>query len=56
MSPPEDLQLRRGAGRQGIARVRRAQLARLAWEAVAQSAVLAEIDLALLFSVNTGLD
>ena len=43
---PEDLQLRRGSGRQGIARVRRAQLARLAWEAVAQETLLTVEDIA----------
>ena len=43
---PEDQQLRRESGRQGIARVRRAQLARIAWEAVAQETFLTVEDVA----------
>jgi hypothetical protein len=43
---PEDDQLRRQAGRQAVTRVRRAQLLRLAWEAVAQETYLTVEDLA----------
>jgi len=43
---PEDDQLRRQAGRQAVTRVRRAQLLRLAWEAVAQETYRTVEDLA----------
>jgi len=43
---PEDQPLRQGAGRRGVARVRRAQLTRIAWEAVAQEAFLTVEDVA----------
>jgi len=43
---PEDDQLRHGAGRQAVARVRRAQIERMAWEAVAQETYLTAEDLA----------
>ncbi len=43
---PEDDQLRQKAGRQAVTRVRRAQLVRLAWEAVAQETYLTVEDLA----------
>jgi hypothetical protein len=43
---PEDDQLRQQAGRQAVTRVRRAQLLRLAWEAVAQETYLTVEDLA----------
>ena len=43
---PEDDELRQGAGRQAVARVRRAQIERLAWEAVAQETYLTVEDLA----------
>jgi hypothetical protein len=43
---PEDQQLRRGAGRQAVARVRRLQIERMGWEAVAQGAYLTVEDLA----------
>lgn len=42
----EDDQLRQGAGRQAVARVRRAQIERMAWEAVAQETYLTVEDLA----------
>lgn len=42
----EDNQLRRGAGRQAVARVRRAQIERMAWEAIAQETYLTVEDLA----------
>lgn len=43
---PEDNHLRQNAGRQGVARVRRAQIERMAWEAVAQETYLTVEDLA----------
>lgn len=43
---PEDDRLRRRAGRQAVAQVRRAQLQRVAWEAVAQETYLTVEDLA----------
>lgn len=43
---PEDDQRRQGAGRQAMARVRRAQIERMAWEAVAQETYLTVEDLA----------
>jgi len=43
---PEDDQLRQGAGRQGVLRARRAQIERMAWEAVAQETYLTVEDLA----------
>lgn len=43
---PEDDQLRQGAGRQAVARVRQAQIERIAWEAVAQETYLTVEDLA----------
>lgn len=43
---PADIQLRQGSGRRGVARVRRVQLARIAWEAVAQEAFLTLEDVA----------
>jgi len=43
---PEDQRLRQGTGRQGVTRVRRAQLARIAWEAVAQETFLTVEDVA----------
>jgi len=42
---PDD-ELRRGAGRQGVAQVRRTQIQRMAWEAVAQETYLTVEDLA----------
>lgn len=41
-----DDELRRGAARQGVSRVRRAQMRRMAWEAVAQETYLTVEDLA----------
>ncbi|HJW89986.1 MAG TPA: DUF1670 domain-containing protein [Anaerolineales bacterium] len=43
---PEDDRLRQGARRQAVARVRRAQMERMAWEAVAQETYLTVEDLA----------
>jgi hypothetical protein len=43
---PDDDKLRQGAGRQGVLRVRRAQIERMAWEAVAQGTYLTVEDLA----------
>lgn len=43
---PEDNQLRHGAGRQAVARVRWGQIERMAWEAVAQETYLTVEDLA----------
>ncbi len=43
---PADDALRQGAGRRGVAQVRRAQLTRIAWEAVAQDTYLTLEDLA----------
>lgn len=43
---PEDQQLRQRAGRQGVARVRQAQLTRVAWEAMAQETYLTIEDVA----------
>jgi len=43
---PQDDQLRQSAGRQAVARVRRAQIERMAWEALAQETYLTVEDLA----------
>lgn len=43
---PEDDQLRQGAGRRSVAQVRRVQVERMAWEAVAQETYLTVEDLA----------
>ena len=43
---PKDHRLRQGAGRQGVMHVRRAQLTRIAWEAVAQETFLTIEDVA----------
>jgi hypothetical protein len=43
---PDDEELRQGAGRQGVARMRRVQIQRVAWEAVAQETYLTVEDLA----------
>lgn len=43
---PEDHRLRQGTGRQGVQGVRRAQLVRIAWEAVAQETFLTIEDVA----------
>ncbi len=43
---PEDHRLRQGTGRQGVKGVRRAQLVRIAWEAVAQETFLTIEDVA----------
>jgi hypothetical protein len=43
---PEDDRLRQGAGRRSVAQVRRAQVERMAWEAVAQETYLTVEDLA----------
>jgi len=43
---PEDDRLRQGAGRQAVTQVRRAQIERMAWEAIAQETSLTVEDLA----------